>query len=74
MIGGLSVSTDVPLAMSRNVLSGELNRYKNKLNHMGTSWSEVLVFEMSFVKDPCDNPDNFVFSEDEVDQINTWLT
>lgn len=75
MIGGFQ-RDDVPLAMNRELLKGTLNRYRNRVNHMGTQWSDVLEFTISFMKDPCNksHQSNMIFTEDEVDAINTWLT
>lgn len=66
-------SPDVPLAMSREILSGSMNQYRNKTYHMGTNWSGVLTFTVSFMKDPCVGSD-LTFSEDEISAINAWLT
>ena len=75
MIGGFQ-RDEVPLAMNRELLKGTLNRYRNRVNHMGTQWSDILEFTVSFMKDPCnkDYQSNMIFTEDEVDAINTWLT
>ena len=35
MISGFQ-QDDVPLAMNRELLKGTLNRYRNRVNHMGT--------------------------------------
>lgn len=76
MIGGFEVNDDIPFAMSRDLLKGSLNRYRNRVNHMGTQWSDVLEFTISFIKDTCQNTtqSSMVFTEDEVNAINTWLT
>lgn len=75
MIGGVNASTAIPFAMSRQVIKGNLNRFKNQVNFMGTAWSDVLVFEISVIRDVCnDKKAELVFSEDEVNEINTWLT
>lgn len=74
MIGGSNVSSNIPFAMSRQIIKGSLNRYKNQVNFMGTAWSDVLVFEISMVRDVCGDNKELVFSEDEVNEINTWLT
>ena len=74
MIGGLNMSTDIPFAMARDTYVGALNRYKNKVNHMGTKWSGVLQFTLSFVKDTCTSPNDMFFTEEEVNTINSWLT
>ena len=41
---------------------------------MGTQWSDVLTFTMSLIKDPCYEMNNYIFTEEEVDDIAAWLT
>lgn len=43
---------------------------------MGTRWSDVLTFNIQFIKSPCTtgSQQNMFFTEDEVNDINTWLT
>lgn len=43
---------------------------------MGTRWSDVLTFNIQFIKSPCttNSQQNMFFTEDEVNDINTWLT
>ena len=74
MIGGYNLDTDVPLGMSREILRGSMNRYRITPNHMGTAYQEPLVFTISMVKDQCSSADEYVFTEDEVDAIVSWLT
>jgi len=74
MLGSLDNSDSIPFAMSREVYQGTLNRFKNKVNHMGTKWAEVLQFTISCIKDVCQYPNDMVFTEDEVNEINSWLT
>lgn len=76
MIGGLSISEDIPLGLSREILAGGLNRYRYITKNMGTTWSDTLQFEISFVKSPCEFPDDesMVFTEYEVNEIAAWLT
>lgn len=76
MIGGFEIDNDIPFAMNRELLKGSLNRYRNRVNHMGTQWSDVLEFTISFIKDTCQNTtqSSMVFTEDEVNDINAWLT
>ena len=40
---------------------------------MGTKWNDVLEFTISLVRDPCGNG-HMHFTEDEVNDINAWLT
>ena len=62
--------------MSRTILKGGMNRYRSNPNHMGTQWDDVLSFSVSVVKNPCLFPlqQDAVFTEEEVDEINKWLT
>ena len=43
---------------------------------MGTKWSNPLSFTVSFIKDVCteSSQQNLVFTEEEVNQVNAWLT
>lgn len=76
VIGGLDINNSIPLGMDRNILAGTMNRYRNSPNHMGTQYSGVLVLSISMVKDPCISPNqaDMIFTEDEVNEITTWLT
>ena len=67
-------STDIPLALSRNVLRGEINRYRSNPYHMGTNWDNTLSFTMDLIKDPCSDINDIYFTEDETDDIMAWLT
>lgn len=75
-IAGLEQNDDVVFSLGREVFASQLNRYRNLVGHMGTRWNEVLVFNIQFIKDPCANASaaNMYFTEDEVNDINTWLT
>lgn len=55
MLGGFNVNEDIPLGLSRNILKGEMNRYRKIPNFMGTSYVDVLQFTISLIKDPCEN-------------------
>lgn len=75
-IAGLEQNDDVVFSLGREVLASQLNRYRNRVGHMGTRWSDVLVFNIQFIKSPCDSGSaaNMYFTEDEVNEINAWLT
>ena len=75
-IAGLEQSDDVTFGLGREVLHSSLNRYRNRVGHMGTRWSDVLTFNIQLIKDPCEFPAQsaMFFTEDEVDEINAWLT
>ena len=77
VIGSMgAMNNSISLAMSREILKGTINRYKSNPNHMGTRWNDVLQFTISMVKDPCTytNQDSMIFTEDEIDEIDSWLT
>ena len=76
IIGGMNLSDDIPLGMSREVMAGTLNKYRQFSNYMGTSWSDVLEFDIALTKNPCDFPDRegMRFTEEEINEINAWLT
>ena len=75
-IAGLEQNDDVVFSLGREVFASQLNRYRNLVGHMGTRWSDVLVFNIQFIKSPCDSGSaaNMYFTEDEVNEINAWLT
>lgn len=76
VVGGFNLNNDVPLAMSRDIIKSDLNRVRHKANHMGTKWSDPLSFNISMVKNPCkyQTQDEMIFTENEVDEIMSWLT
>ena len=75
-IAGLEQNDDVVFSLGREVFASQLNRYRNRVGHMGTRWSDVLTFNIQFIKSPCDSDSaaNMYFTEDEVNEINAWLT
>lgn len=77
MLGGFSTDVEVPLGLTRDVLRGSLNKQRSTPNFMGTSYTDVLIFTISVVKDPCSPliPEGeYIFTEDEIDDLASWLT
>ena len=77
MLGGFSADVEVPLGLTREVLKGTINKQRTSPNFMGVTYSDVLVFTISVVKDPCSElieDGEYIFTEDEVDDIASWLT
>ena len=76
IIASFEQNTEIPMGLTRDILKGEMNRFRVSPNHMGTSYQDVLVFNITLVKDPSnhDNQKELYFTEDEVDEINAWLT
>ena len=40
-IAGLEQNDDVVFSLEREVFASQLNRYRNRVGHMGTRWSNV---------------------------------
>lgn len=76
IIGGTDSLSDIPFAMSRQTQVGTLGKYRNKVNSMGTIWDSVLSFSIPLMKDPCiyTVQEDMFFTEDEIAEINAWLT
>lgn len=76
MIGSFDIDIEIPMGLSRDILKGEMNRFRSIPNHMGTSYNDVLSFQITLLKDKCKITDinELYFTEDEIDDINTWLT
>ena len=75
IIGGIE-QNNLEFGLNRDILRGDFNRFRHRLGHMGTKWNAPLSFNISFVKDICSEPSqrNLVFTEEEVNEINAWLT
>ena len=69
-----SATADIPLQVDRDLLAGTLNRHRNVVNSMGTTFSDVLRFSISLMHDECEGQAEAVFTEDEIDEIAAWLT
>lgn len=68
-------SYEPSINMSRNIIKGSMNRFRSTPNHMGTSWGDVLTFDIGLIKSPCyHGSEDMYFTEDEMDYIDTWLT
>lgn len=76
MIGGFDYTENISFAMGRTVYKGGFTTVRKIPNFMGTEYNDVLTFEISCIKDVCKYPnqDEMVFTEDEVDEIVSWLT
>ena len=76
MIAGFNMDDNVPLGLSRNILKGSMNRFRKTPNFMGTAYADTLSFSVQIVKDMCevDTQDDMIFTEDEVDEITSWIT
>lgn len=59
--------------MERDIQRGDMNRYRFKPNHFGTVYSNVLEFDVTFIKDICNGSD-LAFTRTEYRAIVDWLT
>ena len=70
-------STDIVLAMNREIIRGESTKYRSIQNHLGTKYSENLEFEIHLMKDPCvvdTEYHKYELSREELQEISRWLT
>lgn len=75
MIGSFDGNDEVPFSLGRSPLVSAMNRYRSTPNHMGAQYSSVLSFTITLIKNVCNKTQaEMVFTEDEVDEINAWLT
>lgn len=77
IIAGIEQNDEVNLGLKRDVLSGTFNRNKQKVFHMGTTWSEPLSFSITLMKNPCNidyDNEQLEFTENEINSVATWLT
>lgn len=76
MIGGFDVSDDISFGMTRDIHRGVFSKNRKVQNFMGTEYTDTLAFTINVIKDNCKHPsqDDVVFTEDEVDEIVSWLT
>lgn len=61
------------MGLERNILKGEINKFRPVANHMGTKYADVLIFNVSLMKNPCNDGEPYL-SQDDIDDINAWLT
>ncbi len=67
--------SDTPLALSREIEAGEMNRYRSRPNHFGACFTEPLSFEVHLIKDPAAVPvTSRKISTEEFSRIAAWLT
>lgn len=77
MIAGIDINDEVNLGLKREVLRGNFNRTRSMVHHMGATWSEPLSFDITFMKDACNNnyeDERMIFTEEDINEIAMWLT
>ena len=67
---------EVPMGLSRSSGKSDITRYRLVPNHSGTSYDEVLEFEICLIKNPCQgrSQDDMKFTRAQISEINAWLT
>lgn len=64
------------MGLGRSIIKGDMNKYRSQIHHLGTKYSNVLSFDFTIIKNPCDqnNQTDMLFSRDEIRKLNAWLT
>ena len=66
---------EIPMGLDRTIDRGEMNPYRSRPNHFGTTYDDPLVFELGIIKDTCEpGVEDLRFKRSEIRQINAWLT
>lgn len=75
ILASIEKNQEFEMGLTRDVIKGGMNKYRNQVNHLGSKYSDVLVFDFTIVKNTCNkNPGDLLFTRSEVRQINAWLT
>ena len=62
-------SQETPMLAEREILKGETTQNRPVANHYGTKYSDVITFDITFIK-----REGKIFSREEVREVNAWLT
>ena len=73
MIVSFDTVDSIPMGLERTINIGEMNIFRQRPNHFGTTYSSTLQFTVTVVKDPLISDKNF-FTRSEIGKINAWLT
>lgn len=75
IVGGSGAPDSYEMGLDRSILSGDINRFRTQVNHVGAKYNDVLSFSFSIVKDPCKyHGDGMYFTRQEIRKLNAWLT
>jgi hypothetical protein len=69
-------SIEIPMGLGREIIKGETTKFCPIANHLGTRYSDVLSFSVSFAKYDryAKNQTVLAFTEEEINDIMAWLT
>lgn len=64
------------MGIDRQLITGDFNRFRRTVNHMGAKYLNPLSFQITVMKDPCkhSNQNDLYFTRQEISTINRWLT
>ena len=75
VLASTGVSNSCEMGLDRTIIRGEMNKYRSQANHLGAKYSDVLSFDFTVIKNPCNkNPNDLLFTRSEIRNINAWLT
>lgn len=76
ILASVGETNSYEMGLDRSIIRGEINKYRTQVNHLGTKYADVLLFEFTIVKNPCDNANqkDMMFTRSEIRNINAWLT
>ena len=64
---------DISFGLNREIIKSDVNKYRYKVNSLGTINNEVITFEFVILKDRC-KTNSTIFSIEEQRQILAWIT
>lgn len=64
------------MGLARSPITGGLNRFRTRVNSLGASYDDVLQFDFTIMKNPCNlhSQNDALFTRREVRELNAWLT
>lgn len=66
---------EIDTGLERELIKGEVTKYRYRANHLGAKYSDVISFTINVMKDPCIYPQNeLAFSTNEIRNVTSWLT
>ena len=73
IVGSESAVEDVSFGLNRTIIKSEVNKYREKVNMLGTTNDEVITFDFILMKNPCNN-NSSLFTTEELRTILAWIT
>lgn len=73
VIGNDNAIEDVSFGLNRSIIKSEVNKYREKINVLGTTNDEPISFEFIMLKNPCIGISSY-FTTEELRQVLGWIT